>query len=441
MKPQTLRVRRIAACFLVLALLLLSLAPVTAQPYSFLSHLEPLDAPPLFSDMRPRSLALHAPTHPRIADGEAQVYHTWLTETVDSAATVGWYTSLALDTTGQPHISYLDYNDGAWPHGNLKYAHFDGTSWQVERVDHADPGTGGDWVAAYTSLALDANGRPHISYYNESEDWGLSELRYATFDGTTWITMTVDSGPYVGWWSSLKLDTADRPHISYAGSYYLKYAHFDGSAWITETVDGNGGMGSTSLALDAAGWPHISYCRSGPGSTENLSYAHFDGSAWLTETVASTDSVGVYNSLALDAANRPHISYMHWELNAADLRYTSFDGNAWLNETIDGTGWVGLYTSLALDAVGRPHIGYLDWGNGVLKYAHFSGTTWITETVDNAGLVGEYASLALDAEGRPHISYYDATNANLKYAWAVVETIPYQIFLPIECKPDYVPQE
>jgi hypothetical protein len=66
----------------------------------------------------------------------------------------------------------------------------------------------------------------------------------------------------VGGFTSLALDADDHPHISYYdySNDDLKYARYDGAAWQIETVDSDGMVGTyTSLVLDAAGWPHISY--------------------------------------------------------------------------------------------------------------------------------------------------------------------------------------
>ena len=173
----------------------------------------------------------------------------------------GWNSSLELDTQELPHISY----QASWPNEDLMYAWYDGTQWHAELVESQ-----GD-VGYWTSLALDSQDQPRISYY------GSCALRYAWHDGTAWHLEIVDSGCVVqrgiGKYTSLALDAADHPHISYYDDahYELRYAHFDGTRWLTETVD-TGGIGTgayTSLALDAQGRPHISYL-----GNRYLRYAH-----------------------------------------------------------------------------------------------------------------------------------------------------------------------
>jgi len=323
----------------------------------------------------------------------------WHIETVDPGK-VGTDTSLALDSSNFPHITYYD-----WFNGDLKYAYWDGNEWHTETVDS----TG--YVGRSTSLGLDSFGNPNISYYDDT----LDAVKYARWDGYNWQTEIVDSTMYVSAYTSLELDTSDYPHISYRTTNGgLKYAAWDGSEWHIETVDMAGYLGMySSLALDSADYPHISYF---DHDNSCLKYARWDGADWQIETVDSAGDVGYFTSLALDSSDYPHISYRTFD---GDLKYAAWFGGSWHIETVEHLSCEGSgYCSLALDSDNYPNIAYHDdHENTNLKYAHWDGADWHIYIVDSEGNVGQHCSLKLDSSDNPHISYYDDTNDDLKYAY------------------------
>ncbi len=83
-------------------------------------------------------------------------------------------------------------------------------------------------------------------------------------------------------------------------------------------------------------------------------------------------------SLALDAAGHPHVAY-----GDDNLFYAWHDGTSWHYEVVDVGVDVGEYAALRLDAQGGAHISYYDRYYGSLRYAYRpSNGTWRAEVVD-----------------------------------------------------------
>ncbi|MDP3565000.1 MAG: PKD domain-containing protein [Methanoregula sp.] len=184
----------------------------------------------------------------------------------------GAFTSLAPDSSGNPRISYF----GAA--GGLQYASCDGVcsnpaDWSTTTVDS------NGLAGVFSSLALDSTGNPRIGYY----DGTAGDLKYASCNGAcnlpaSWTITTLDSAGIVGLSPSLALDSAGNPRISYQdytkGS--LKYASCSGActlpaSWTITTVDSTGVEGGyTSHVLDSTGSSRISYY---DNTTHVLKYA------------------------------------------------------------------------------------------------------------------------------------------------------------------------
>lgn len=102
----------------------------------------------------------------------------WQCDTIHNAAGVGMYTSIDLDADNDPSIAYYDSVNG-YP---LVAAYIGsggscgpGNSWYCRRVHQPTLDTG-----QYVSLAVEANGLPHIAYYNKTNQ----SMEYAKWVGT-----------------------------------------------------------------------------------------------------------------------------------------------------------------------------------------------------------------------------------------------------------------
>jgi hypothetical protein len=235
---------------------------------------------------------------------------------VDSAGTLGTFgTDMATDTTESPWLQCVVYYDET--NGDLEYAEKgpNDSVWSRVTIDRD-----GD-VGKYPAIAIDDDGRRHVSYYDATNGW----LKYAICGsgcGSSPANWTVDFADsardsVVGLFTEIALDASDYPHISYIDSTNksLKHARFTPSGWNTHTVEDESSpqdlIASTSIAVDKSGTPqiHISYT---DRYEKTLKYARSTdgGDTWSTLTIPDPwDDVGLWNSIVLGAGDTLHISY------------------------------------------------------------------------------------------------------------------------------------
>ena len=334
----------------------------------------------------------------------------WQSELVDSSGYLGQGNSLALDESGYPHISYLDVAGMA-----ARYAYLDGSGWHRETVDQVAQ----DWVSVLgnTSLTLDGEGRPHLTYpFRSCSDTCETAIKYAYQDGAGWHVETVAGASDVyGRSSALVLDGDGRPHVTFYGEDGLKYASQDASGWQVETLLAWADPWSIpneppSMVMDDQGFVHLSCA---VGSAREIVYAYQSTSGWHLEPLPGGDYVPSATSLAVDGNGHAHIAYVSGDAGYYLLRYAYRDAAGWHTQTVPGAPptW---RPSLALDKAGWPRIVCLD-SSSTLNYFYQDSSGWHLETATGPEGLAEPLSLALDGRADPHLSCWLA-EGGLGYA-------------------------
>lgn len=398
------------------------------------------------------------------------------TPLAEPAAGSGKYTSIAIDSYGQPHISYTKfYPRSDRTYHKLKYIYFDrnDSTWKIYLVKEAGAGVASLNEGLYTSIAIDSRDRPHIAFLDDDHD----KVRYVfsprqnnwTFSYPT--SAEIDQYDNLGGWNSLVLrpgEPQDKPYIAFydktrgaltmaEGSYKTDIKNY---TWNTYRIDNRGDVGLfASLAVKDSKSFGVSYFDE---SWDDLRFATGSGSSWNAQVVTGTNSrAGRYTSLVFDFNQKPHITYFDfsdgmlyeayqitttWKFRPIDLSDTL--GSAALSLDTTRAPQVLYYNNLLgsleiarrsaswtadtviasrlsteqrvafrIDHQGRSHIVYYDPLNQDLVYGIKDGLAWRFETLDALGDVGQNPALALDSADKPYISYYDATNQRLKLAF------------------------
>lgn len=342
----------------------------------------------------------------------------WQVEVVDPTG-VGKFSSMKADKEGNLHVAYVQDGDDHI----LKYAFHDRrlNRWFLMTVARS---------SGMCSLALDSKQRPHIAYTDYGTASGAT-VHHVFWDPATnsWQNNPIRlSSDIVAYYNSIALDAEDRPSISfyeYRGPkdteirIRMRVVTWTGQQWDARTVDSQEGSGKfNSMVSDAQGHLHLAYANVSSG-TENLRYAYWDGSSWTKKPIDDAsrnngDAVGYSVAIALDREQNPHITYMNE--STPGVKYAVRKNGRWEVYGIQRLSAIGYpdRNSIAVSDDGRPFIGYYDAGRGMLNVAYPDGQRWVIDPVD-AGSTGYTSSIQI-VNNQIWIAYADEGKGVLKVA-------------------------
>jgi hypothetical protein len=341
----------------------------------------------------------------------------------------------------QPRIAYMDSDAG------LNFAYKDGTGWHISLVH------GGTNYGYQPSLALDADGIPHISYHDTSGT--VYQASGSKPSGDTWTMEIIPDTSNAGQTAIAYSTTSSAyPCVLYYENTtgIMKYTCKNTTWDNPQVVADSGNVGhDSSLALDPDGVPHIAYYDdlSIPVSPIQATWATTDEGClnpstsvpWKCEQLDDNTTgrgTGWLPSTAVNPTNGyPAVSYMAFTETTSGLGYSWYVGsggdcpgnNAWSCTTIESiAGYASFIPSLAFNTNGAPVIAYVT-STMVLKVAMYVGsgtgdcpgdTNWACQVIDrDLGILLGKPSLALNSDGDPVISYNDNADDQLKLATLV----------------------
>ena len=344
--------------------------------------------------------------------------------TIRQLDTGGRWTSLELDSNGYPVVSHYDVATG-----ELRVVHCGHTLCLTGTTANSPDATTNN-VGARTSLALAPGNVPVATYYDtDMADLKFVHCGNPACTAPTVRSIDNTAPPLsnVGLYSSIRVNSSGNPVIAYYTEPYdiLKLVVCNNptcGTYVENNVDAVAITGLyNSLVLDSSGFPVISYWDQG---ANDLRVVHCGNATCTVGNVFATPDptvgdLGKYTSLAVDASGYPVVSY--YQETTGDLKVVHCGDPTCTASNIiatpDSSGNVGQHTSLVLDALGNPVVSYYNVTSTALRVLHCGNPTCTAgntvNTPDADGTVGQYTSIALDGAGNPVVSYYDATDTKL----------------------------
>ena len=365
----------------------------------------------------------------------------WTIEVIDSSGDVGRYCSAVIDSNNHIHIAYQDVDNL-----DLKYAYYDGTSWDKKTVYSA-----GD-TGYYPRIAVDSNNTPHIVWYDKSN----GNVRYAFWDSgaSVWDDKGfLPAGCADNANLAIVVDSNDNPHLFYVSSSNdrdLVHAYYDGTNWQSEIVytaptGTNGGPGgwfkwTVTATIDSndtvwvAGtyfWKSVAHSPPTEGLRFKIWKAALSSSQWTWTEVTTLESYGGGYNTQIGSRYFGKFAKFAFKSGSSSPFVIAWYRDASSNDEIKiygdpGSGYSSLYTvqssvgeecfcRLVFDSSGIIHSAWFNGNHSKVEYAKEQGISWaydeIMDSVDANGV-----DMVIDSSNKLYVIFYDATNGCLKIA-------------------------
>jgi hypothetical protein len=229
----------------------------------------------------------------------------WVQETVNDPGHDGWDSTIVIGDDGVVHAAGVD---------PAQFGRIEGVEYYVNRDDGWDVSQIGSGPIPYqynVALALDDAGAPSITYYNDTDQ----DLVFAHLENGSWTLERVAEEGNVGKYSSLAYDGQGRPAVTFFNQTgttegEIVFAEKVDGGWTSETIGGLGAFSggnarrNSSLDFDSQGRAHVVF-----SDTEGVWYAIRGESGWeIQQIVQAGLELGQLVSLAIDGDDRPHIA-------------------------------------------------------------------------------------------------------------------------------------
>jgi len=269
---------------------------------------------------------------------------------------------LVMDDSGTPYVAYRDVSD--YSARVMKYS---GAAWVTLGTAGSVTGSLLGSPPREISLALDSSGAPYLAYTDAVNGSKVTVKRY---DGSSWVT--VGSAGLSGGAAdniSLAVTSDGTPYVAYNDAFFdsdLMVKRYNGILWEGAGLSFVQDADNISLAMDGNDILYAAY-RQVSLSTSTVFVKRYDGSTWDSLGFPTWEATMVDDiSLALDAAGTPHVAYRDISdplfLKDKVMRY---DGSLW-----DELG-MGYFSpgqadtlSLAVAGDGTPYVAFRDLANG-----------------------------------------------------------------------------